>query len=118
MAQLITTDGTRTTVRPANGTYFTLGELEGLVGGSLDIKELPGPLYSVSVRNAREIGAEQNRAAMAGHVIHMAHLEVEGKLPLDGTRNPPPDWYGTVLFCSPEEMGEADTAYTEGASEV
>ena len=42
MTEIIKTDGTRYPVQPANGTHFTLGELQTVVGGCIELVELDG----------------------------------------------------------------------------
>lgn len=37
MAYIINTDGTRTEVKPQNGTHFELEEMQNIVGGYIDI---------------------------------------------------------------------------------
>lgn len=103
MAQMITTAGVRTTVLPLQENGFTIQELESLIGGPFEITELPGPLYAITFRNGREIGAERNKYAIAGHHVHMAHLEVEGKLN-PNKPEPVPDFYGPVIFCASTEL--------------
>lgn len=44
MAKLIKTDGTITEVKPAKGKTFLLEELQGFVGGSIEIVGLSGKL--------------------------------------------------------------------------
>lgn len=41
-ARTIKTDGTETPVSPKNGTDFSLEELQGFVGGPIEIVRLPG----------------------------------------------------------------------------
>lgn len=41
MARLIKTDGTETEVLPKNGTTFQLAELQELVGGHIEVVNLP-----------------------------------------------------------------------------
>lgn len=111
MAYLFTTGNTRTEIAPANGKAFTEGELKGIVGGPLDILELPGNLYAVCVHNAKEIGAELNAMAMAGHQIHVAHCKSDGTAK---TELPEIEFfYGDVIFCKAEELngnGHEDSA--------
>lgn len=40
MAQIIRTDGTRQKICPANGTDFTLKEMQSIVGGLIQLVEL------------------------------------------------------------------------------
>lgn len=112
MAYLVTENGTRTELKPA-GNHFTEAELKvHLSALALDIFELPGDLYAVTIHHAREIGASRNDVA-AGYQVHLAHLEVDGKLPLDETRNPPPQFYGPAIFCRGAELNGTDQpAYT------
>ena len=42
MTEIIKTDGTRYPVQPANGTHFTLGELQTVVGGCIGLVVLVG----------------------------------------------------------------------------
>ena len=42
MTEIIKTNGTRYPVQPANGTHFTLGELQTIVGGCIELVELDG----------------------------------------------------------------------------
>lgn len=42
MAQIIRTDGTRREICPANGTDFTLEEMQSIVGGYIELVELDG----------------------------------------------------------------------------
>ena len=40
MTQIIRTDGTRQEICPANGTDFTLKEMQAIVGGNIELVEL------------------------------------------------------------------------------
>ena len=42
MAEIIKTDGTRQPVQPANGSDFTLEEMQSIVGGCIELVELDG----------------------------------------------------------------------------
>ena len=37
MAEIIKTNGTRQSVQPTNGTDFTLEEMQGIVGGDIEL---------------------------------------------------------------------------------
>lgn len=42
MAEIITTDGSRRNVQPADGAHFTLSELQTIVGGGIELVKLDG----------------------------------------------------------------------------
>ena len=42
MTEIIKTDGTRQPVQPANGSDFTLEEMQAIVGGYIELVELDG----------------------------------------------------------------------------
>ena len=42
MTEIIKTNGTRYPVQPADGMHFTLGELQTIVGGCIELVELDG----------------------------------------------------------------------------
>ena len=42
MTEIIKTDGTRQPVQPANGSDFTLKEMQAIVGGYIELVELDG----------------------------------------------------------------------------
>ena len=44
MTEIIKTDGTRQPVQPANGSDFTLEEMQAIVGGYIELVELDGNL--------------------------------------------------------------------------
>ena len=55
MAEIITTDGTRTATTPANGEYFTLEEMQAAVGGLVEIIELDDKQSMILNEEADEI---------------------------------------------------------------
>lgn len=66
MATLYRTDGSTTEVAPANGKTFTLAELQGFVGGIIQIVPMPGRRRSfVCHDEGRLIGLPLNPAATA-----------------------------------------------------
>ena len=60
MATHIKTDGTNTKVTPKNGKTFTLRELQGFVGGTIDIQDLPNGASIVLNDNGKLEGMPKN----------------------------------------------------------
>lgn len=58
-----TTDGRETEVMPANGTDFTLAELQELVGGYVEIHGLPDGQIMCMNEDANSLGLPVNAAA-------------------------------------------------------
>ena len=52
MAEIIKTDGMRQPVQPANGTDFTLEEMQAIVGGDIELVDVVDNKVFVSLRGA------------------------------------------------------------------
>lgn len=98
MAQHIKTDGTVTDVTPANGKKFTLQELQGFVGGLIELIEL-GNGRLMFCHEESKLVAEPKSNLLANLIIYKIN----------------PEWCrhdyvaGDVLVCSElEANGEED----------
>lgn len=91
MAKLIKTDGTIETVEPKNGTDFKLEELQGFVGGYIEIFQLYNGNIMVLSEEGKLIGLERNAVAEL-----LAELAIQ--CPLNDT------FVGNVLLCKEEEV--------------
>ncbi len=70
MAQLIKTDGTITTVTPANGKKFTLEELQGFVDGYIEPVRLGKNTMLVNEEGLlNELKANYEASILAGQAI-------------------------------------------------
>lgn len=67
MATLIKSDGTTSEVRPASGASFTLAELQGYVGGYIQMISVGSSLYVLN-EEGKLLGLPANMAA-----THRAH---------------------------------------------
>lgn len=91
MATLIAIDGTETEVHPANGS-FTLEEMQGCVGGYVQLITLPDGRCLLMDEDGKAKGLPWNlKATLYGRKAGIA-----------------PDDYmvGPVLLCTREEMGD------------
>lgn len=77
MAQLIRVDGTEQQLIPSTGVSFSLAELQDLVGGYIEILELPSGRLLVLDEEGKLAGKPINpRATWLGAVAQIAHSEV------------------------------------------
>lgn len=72
LSTVITTDGLHTNVEPSNGTDFSLEELNGFVGGYIEIVRLSKSQVMVVNEEGKLMGLEYNPCAtllvqIAGH---------------------------------------------------
>lgn len=76
MALHIKTDGTETTVQPADGKRFTLAELQGYVGGLIEIVKT----HDKRTMYVNEEGLVDNlpRNAKASGLIDSCYLTIDG----------------------------------------
>lgn len=63
MAEIIKTDGTCQTVQPANGTDFTLEEMQAIVGGNIELAFLNDTEIMVVNEEGKIDGLDYNHAA-------------------------------------------------------
>ena len=63
VATLLKADGTIQAIKPANGTTFSLAELQGLVGGYIEILNAPGGEFLVLNENGKRDTPTYNAAA-------------------------------------------------------
>lgn len=63
MTEIIKTDGTRLETKPANGTDFTLDEMQSMVGGLIEIIELDEELSMVMNEEGKLLGLPYNKVA-------------------------------------------------------
>lgn len=92
MATLIAIDGSETDVKPANGESFTLEEMQGSVGGYVQLITLPDGRCLLMDEDGKAKGLAWNlKATLYGRKAGIA-----------------PDDYmvGPVLLCSREELGD------------
>ncbi len=60
MAKLVKTNGEVSEVQPANGTDFSLEELQGFVGGMIELVDLPEDMLMVVNEEGLLLGLELN----------------------------------------------------------
>lgn len=102
-AKIITPEGRIDPVEPKNGKTFELEELQGIVGGFIEVYNLPGQTGAALVMN--EEGKLQGLAVneLATRMWHERCLAVGGLavggLALDQI-------VGTVLLCRQAQMGK------------
>lgn len=63
MAEIIKTDGTRQSYEPANGTDFTLEEMQKAVGGMVEIIELDDKQSMILNEDGKLLGFPYNEVA-------------------------------------------------------
>ena len=63
MTQIIRTDGTRQEICPANGTDFTLKEMQAIVGGNIELVELDEKTTMVVNEEGKLLGMPYNAGA-------------------------------------------------------
>ena len=63
MTQIIRTDGTRQKICPANGTDFTLKEMQAIVGGNIELVELDEKTTMVVNEEGKLLGMPYNAGA-------------------------------------------------------
>ena len=63
MTEIIKTDGTRQPVQPANGSDFTLEEMQAIVGGYIELVELDGNTTMVVNEEGKLLGMPYNAGA-------------------------------------------------------
>lgn len=96
MADLIKTDGSITKVVPENGEFFSLEELQGFVGGLIDVVELPSGRAIYINDEGKNIGLPVNWQAQ--EMIWKKEYPLE-KYPLNNDET----LVGDVLLLSIEE---------------
>lgn len=97
MAKLYRTDGTVSEVRPLNGRAFTLAELQGFVGGLIEVITFPDGSEACLNDEGRINGMPLNVEASRVWCQHF---------PLDRyPDNNPGTVYGDVVVGSAREMG-------------
>lgn len=90
MAEIITTNGSRRNVRPANGTDFTLDEMQAIVGGNIELVELNEEMTMVVNEEGKLIPLPFNLEASR---IFCAHRPMSGDFIV-----------GDVLICKNEQI--------------
>ena len=69
MTEIIKTDGTRQPVQPANGSDFTLEEMQAIVGGYIELVELDGNTTMVVNEEGKFIPLSLNLEASAACTV-------------------------------------------------
>lgn len=69
MTEIIKTDGTRQPVQPANGSDFTLEEMQAIVGGYIELVELDGSTTMVVQRGRQNLSLCPSILKRAGYSV-------------------------------------------------
>ena len=92
MATLIPPTGKETEVHPANGESFTLEEMQGFVGGYVQVITLPDGRCLLMDEEGKMKGQSYNMSATL-------YGRKAGMMPSD-------EVVGTALLCTQQEMGD------------
>jgi hypothetical protein len=90
MAEIIKTNGTRQSVQPTNGTDFTLEEMQGIVGGDIELVFLNETEIMVVNEEGKVNALAYNSAAT--HIFKENHPSVSDYI------------VGDVLVCNNEQI--------------
>lgn len=112
MAMIYYTDGTTKEVQPANGASFTLKEAQAIVGGFVEVVDLPGGCIMILNEEGKLIGLEKNEAATKLAELptpeerrkYMRIMEKLGYTVIDATDGGEDYIAGNVLVCKDEEF--------------
>lgn len=112
MAKIIKTDGTTQEVQPANGVSFTLKEAQAIVGGLVEVVDLPNGDIMLINEESKLIGLEKNEEATKLAELptpeerreYMRIMEKLGYTVIDATDGGEDYIAGDVLICLNEEF--------------
>lgn len=106
MALLIKSNGESKIVLPANGSAFSLEELQQYVGGYIEIWQLPHVvMYSVASNSMADLGARSMVLNEEGKLMQLP-INTEATNIASGVIPPGDFVVGDVLLCTQEEIGE------------
>lgn len=71
MGKWIKSDGKETQVRPADGKFYSLKQLQRMVGGYIETVKLPPDLLMVVNEEGRQLGLQMNRKASRRAMVRL-----------------------------------------------